>query len=234
MIVQSLPFPNPRCLLPRLAAVGILLALISVAPALAATVTNAAPAVSPATNALSTPSVPSAPAKSDDEDGSAHSFKLNINTDHDDKQESLTAQFLDNLIPLAGIAGAFGTPILIVFFVCYFNYRRRRENVALAREYLEKGLPVPPELLDPAQRAAYDRAKGGNSHDLRRGFRLTFIGLAVIAALYVDNPHTTTWGWGLIPTIMGIGFLLSGWYEERRAGQAPYPVDKQLPPGDPR
>ncbi len=224
-------FPNP---LLRLARIALILALTNAVFALAATAANSAPAVAPATNAVATPSTP-APAKSDDDEVNDHSFKLNINTNHDDKPESLTAQFLDNLIPLAGIAGSFGTPILIVFFVCYFNYRRRRENVALAREYLAKGLPVPQELLDPAQGAAYGRGKAGScGNDFRRGFRLTFIGLAITAAFYVDNPHSTTWGWGLIPTIMGIGFLLSGWYEERRAGPGPYPLDRQGPPGDPR
>ncbi len=206
--------------------------------AVAATATNAAPPVVASTNTVSTPvAAPVQKKTGDDEiDDDSHSFKLNINTNHDDKPQSLTAQFLDNLIPLAGIAGSFGTPILIVFFVCYFNYRRRRENVALAREYLAKGLPVPPELLDPALKGSggWGSKGGGAGNDIRRGFRLTFIGLAVTAAFYVDNPHSTTWGWGLIPTIMGLGFLLSGWFEGRREGRPTYPLDRQFPPGDQR
>jgi hypothetical protein len=192
--------------------------------------------MAPATNVVSPPSVTPAPAKSDDDDAhdTGHSFKLNINTDHDDKPEGLMAQFLDDLIPLAGIVASFGTPILIVFFVCYFSYRRRLENVALARDYLAKGLPVPPELLDPTS-SPYSRARpggGASNCDTRRGFRLTFIGLAVTAALFIHNPHSTTWGWGLIPTIMGIGFLLSGWSEARRENRAIYPLEKPVPPPD--
>jgi hypothetical protein len=169
----------------------------------------------------------------DDKGHKDHSFNLNINTDDDKHGErsSLTEDLVHDLIPLTGIIATFGMPVLIVFFICYFKYRRRQENLAMAREYLNKGLPVPVELLDPSQAGAdYLRSRDSASRtgsDLRRGFRLFFIGLGVTIALYIDSPHSTMWGWGLIPTVMGLGYLISGWVENRRGGSA---VGESVPP----
>jgi len=207
--------------------------------------TQVAPAAS-WTNSVSSPATNAAPKPTDSNDddddasGGKHSFKLNINTKDEPSDSGLLAEFVDDLIPLAGIAATFGTPILIVFFISYFRFRRRRENLALAREFLNKGLPVPLELLDPSQRAVnLSISKGGSdgpSCDLRKGFRLTFIGLGLAVAFYVTSPQSTMWGWGFIPMIMGIGFLISGWVGTRRnstsentSATAPPPNSRNLP-----
>jgi hypothetical protein len=136
------------------------------------------------------------------------------------------------LIPIVAIVATFGTPILIVFFVCYFKYRRRRENLVLAQEFLNKGLPVPPQLLDESQ-GTVDYSTSPNSpnrckSDLRRGFKLGFIGLGITLAFYASDPHSTTWAWGLIPLIMGIGYAISGWVEGRQRG--PFADTRTTPP----
>ena len=164
-----------------------------------------------------------------DDDGGSDSHKhthIEIHTDN-----ALEA----DLIPIMGILATFGTPVLIVFFVCYFKYRRRRVNVMLAQEYLNKGLPVPPELLDESFGAsgnnlAPSRSSSRCQSDLRRGFQLTFIGLGVTLALALTQSHATTWAWGLIPVIMGLGYLVSGWVESRQRG----PDDPRNPPSPPR
>ena len=208
------------------AALSVLLALnLGTSPsAVAATVTNAPTAG--ATNTVASPVVSAAPKTTDSDDddddssGGKHSFKFSMNTDHDPAASSAMSQVIDDLIPLVAIIATFATPILIVFFICYFKYRRRQENLALAREFLSKGLPIPPELLDPSQQGvnvSISRgAADGPNCDLRKGFRLTFIGLALAVAFYVTSPHSTMWGWGLIPMIMGLGFLVSGWVGTRR------------------
>ncbi len=145
------------------------------------------------------------------------SAQLEIDTDHGSgfDWEGL-------LIPLAGIAGTFGLPLGVVFFVFYFRHRRRLEKFALAREFLAKGMPVPPQLLDdsrydPAETVA--AAQGGltlSQRDIRKGFKLAFIGLGISVALYISGPHSSTWGWGLIPAIMGLGFIISGTLQARQ------------------
>jgi hypothetical protein len=189
----------------------------------------AAPAVS--TNAVPTSSTNAAPQNH----GITITADINDDDDsgkkHDGDSGSLMGTFAEALvIPVVGIVATFATPVLIVFFVLYFKYRRRQETLAIVREYLSKGLPVPPQLLEDSGKD-YGRDVRVNKlrkSDLTRGFQLTFIGLGVTLALYVDDPHSTTWGWGLIPMIMGIGYLLSGWVQSRSSSK-----DEPPPPGTP-
>jgi len=151
---------------------------------------------------------------------------------HVEDRGSLMGTFAEALVvPVVAIVATFATPVLIIFFVLYFKYRRRQETLAIVREYLNKGLPVPPQLLEDGGKgyaAGADSPKRRKS-DLTRGFQLTFIGLGVTLALFVDDPHDTTWGWGLIPMIMGIGYLLSGWVQ----GRGPDRDVRLPPPGNP-
>jgi hypothetical protein len=138
--------------------------------------------------------------------------------------------FGDLAIPLAGIIGVFGMPVAIVLVAFYFNFRRRRETLVTVREYLNKGLPVPPELLtsmSSGDSSTQINARTGGGGDLRRGFKLTFIGLGVALALYFNDTHSTTWCWGLIPAVMGVGYLLSGWTQGNRQ---PAERETNLPP----
>jgi hypothetical protein len=164
---------------------------------------------------------------SSDENGKHSSAKLEFHTDPGDS-------WIVDLIPLAGIAATFGTPVLIICALLYFKYRRRQENLAMVREFLSKGQPVPPELLVDSSNWKYaygaSQLQGSARCDLNRGFKLTFIGLGIMAALFVSEPHSTNWGWGLIPMVMGIGYLLSAWVQRRDQPVAKdAPLDR--PPG---
>jgi hypothetical protein len=181
-----------------------------------------------------------------DSDGKKHSETINIGG-HDVEGWSLAA-LAALMIPILGVLCVFGMPVLIVFVVCYFKYRRRQESLATVREYLNKGLPVPPELLAEAGSSQYaaaaapaaaaaslsapvnDRAKS----DLRKGLTLASIGLGLTLALFVNDPHDTDWGWGLIPFVMGIGYILSGWFERRdRFDHRTAPFDSPRPGNPP-
>jgi hypothetical protein len=183
-----------------------------------------------------------------DGDGKKHSDVINIGGGHDIEGWSIAA-LAALMIPILGVLCLFGMPVLIVFVVCYFKYRRRQESLATVREYLNKGLPVPPELLAEAGSSQYaaaaaavvpaaaaarsalvnDRAKS----DLRKGLTLASIGLGLTLALYVDDPHGGGWGWGLIPFVMGIGYILSGWFERRDRLDARSAPFNSPPPGNP-
>lgn len=193
--------------------------------------------VPPSTNTTTTTKI----VVDDDEDKAdandkGHSFKMEINGDGDTKSpdRGVISEIIDDIIPLTAIIATFGMPVLIVFVVFYFKHRRRAENLAMAREFLNKGMPVPAELLDPLNeesRFTYPGVPTDRSRlDLRKGFKLAFIGLGVTIALYISSPHSNTWGWGLIPTVMGIGFIISGWIESR---STPPPSAPTTPPPSP-
>jgi hypothetical protein len=180
---------------------------------------SSAPKLPGSTNSVAAPAHPSAGNTGDDDDNEDN---VTIHEKHHGVEISTETWRGVDLVPIIGILATFGTPVLIVFFVCYFKYKRHREHLLLAQEFLKKGLPVPPQLLDESQNPtdSFVPADTSNrcSSDFRRGFKLTFIGLGVSVALYVSNHHSTIWAWGLIPMIMGIGYLISAWIESRQRG----------------
>jgi Domain of unknown function (DUF6249) len=208
-------------------------------PAVSAS-TNAAPAA--VTNAAPVEQSSGITITTDDDDDTmsndkagAHTSTIHLGGNHGG--DSIFDHLQTILIPLASIVATFGTPILIVFFICYYRFKRRSENLALAREYLNKGLPVPPQLLDESQRnglpATPDTETRGCS-DLSRGFKWTFAGLGVALALYITSPHSTTWGWGMIPIVIGIGFLISGALQTRLERSKDALPPSKIPPVEPR
>jgi hypothetical protein len=69
---------------------------------------------------------------------------------------------------------------------------------------VEKGLPVPPELLDPP-RSQYAGLKGG----------MVLVAVGIALAIFMGEIGSP-WSIGLIPGLMGIALVL-GWWIERRS-----------------
>ena len=197
-----------------------------------ATTTNKISTVSAPTSSSTNSASPALPSsvivtKDDDDDGDSdttvrhHGAIITIEGHHGHTDADLE----DTFIPLAGIVGVFGMPVLIVFVVVFFRYRRRRENLAMAREYLNKGMPVPPELLHDSQTRedvdAMTPTTRGCS-DRRRGIKFIGIGLGVSLAFFFSDPRSHDWAWGLILIVMGLGYLFSGWIDGRRESKTPF------------
>jgi hypothetical protein len=111
------------------------------------------------------------------------------------------------LIPIVGMLVSFGLPVLLVAIILYYKHRRQRMAHDTIVRLAEKGLPVPPELLEPpVPRKAY-------SSGLRGGLVLVGLGIALGIFLWeVNGP----WSIGLIPGLMGAALLLA-WKIETRA-----------------
>jgi hypothetical protein len=143
----------------------------------------------------------------------------------------------DNLIPLAFIICFFGGPFLLIGFFAYLWSRTKTERYKTVREYLNRGLPVPPELLrgQPAYAPpqAHSGTPSGNYYyppqksarrDLRRGITRTFAGMAICVTFYFIWPHSRIWAWGLIPWIIGVGYIVAYFVEpEDEPAQSPLP-----------
>ena len=111
------------------------------------------------------------------------------------------------LIPLFGIL--FGTllPVLIVWLALRYKASRNQLVYDTAVKLAEKGQPVPAELfanLNPP------------GSDLRRGFVLVMLGVAICICLYELG---VPWTFGLIPLLMGVGFLIVWRLESRDAAK---------------
>jgi hypothetical protein len=123
------------------------------------------------------------------------------------------------VIPIVAITmlTVFGAPVLIVAVIMLINYARARSLHRTVQMMVEKGQPVPAALLTPP---AVPRPRS----DLRRGVILIAIGLGVMTFFGVeDGWHDGAWALGLIPGLIGVGYLIV-WKLEAKKNDNPPPV----------
>lgn len=124
------------------------------------------------------------------------------------------------VVPLVGIVflTIFGAPVLIVTMILYFGFSKSRMTHRTIRMMIEKGQPVPPELL--AQPAPAPRQHS----DMRRGVVLVMVGLGLMLFLgAVNDWGGGVWALGIIPLLIGVGYLLV-WKLERKEHVPPPPT----------
>lgn len=108
------------------------------------------------------------------------------------------------LVAILGMVMSFVVPLLLVAVILYYKHRKLRLTHETIARLADKGLPVPPELLDPPRARHFG---------LRAGLVLVALGLALAGFfLETDGPASI----GLIPGLMGLA-LLAAWAIERRA-----------------
>jgi hypothetical protein len=123
------------------------------------------------------------------------------------------------VVPIVAITllTVFGAPVLIVGLIMYFSFSRQRALHRTVRMMVEKGQPVPEALLNPppAQR---------QRSDLRRGVILTMIGVGLMAFLAAANDwEGGSWTLGLIPFLIGAGYLLVWKLDTKKDNPPPVP-----------
>ena len=122
-------------------------------------------------------------------------------------------------IPIVGIVfmSIFGAPVLIVAVILYFGFSRSRMQHRTIRMLAEKGQPIPPALLAPPTPAVRQRS------DIRRGVVLTMIGIGLMVWLGAINDwEGGAWSLGLIPFLIGLGYLIV-WKLEGKKDVSPPP-----------
>ena len=148
-------------------------------------------------------------------------FKID---DHDTDLDSLThGKSHDDIpalvVPIVAITllTVFGAPVLIVGLIMYFSFSRQRALHRTVRMMVEKGQPVPEALLNPPP-AHRQRS------DLRRGVILTMIGLGLMAFFAAANDwEGGSWTLGLIPFLIGAGYLLVWKLDTKKDNPPPVP-----------
>ena len=73
------------------------------------------------------------------------------------------------LVAIVGMVAGFGLPLLLVAVVLYYKHRKVQMNHETILRLAEKGLPIPPELMEPP--------RTGNA-GLRGGLVLVALGFA--------------------------------------------------------
>jgi hypothetical protein len=149
--------------------------------------------------------------------------KHGIVIDTGDKDEDADLNEMRNLvaIPIVAIVfmSIFGAPVLIVMVIGIFALIGNRMRQRTIRMMVEKGQPVPAELLAPEVRRVRRRS------DVRRGVIWTMVGLGLMVWLAAVNDwEGGVWSFGLIPFLIGLGYLIV-WKLEGK---------KDIPPPPPR
>jgi hypothetical protein len=149
--------------------------------------------------------------------------KHGIITDGDDKDEDPDLQQMRNLvaIPIVAIVflSIFGAPVLIVIMVGLISLSATRMRQRTIRLMVEKGQPVPAELLVPATRGLRRRS------DVRRGVVWTMIGFGLMIWLAAVNDwEGGAWSFGLIPFLIGLGYLIVWKLENKKDIPPPPPT----------
>ena len=140
-------------------------------------------------------------------------FKISANDHTADEDVPWIAIPIVTIVFLA----IFGTPILIVAVILYFSFSKTRALHRTVRLMVEKGQPVPEALLNPppAQR---------QRSDMRRGVVLVMVGLGLMVFLGAVNEwEGGAWSIGLIPFLIGAGYLLVWKLEGRKDNAPPVP-----------
>lgn len=110
----------------------------------------------------------------------------------------------------------FGAPVLVVGAIMLFSYMKSRSLHRTVREMVEKGQPVPPALFAPPPAI---RARS----DMRRGVVLMMVGIGLMIFFgAVNDWEGGAWALGIIPFLIGAGYLLVWKFEgPKDADKAP-------------
>ena len=149
--------------------------------------------------------------------------KHGITIDTGDKDEDADLEKMRDFIAIPIVAivflSIFGAPVLIVATIGIFALIGNRMRQRTIRMMVEKGQPVPAELLAPEVRRVRRRS------DVRRGVIWTLVGLGLMVWLgAVNDWEGGVWSFGLIPFLIGLGYLIV-WKLEGK---------KEIPPPPPR
>jgi hypothetical protein len=127
------------------------------------------------------------------------------------------------VIPIVAITmlTIFGAPVLIVAFIMYFGFSKSRMQHRTIRMLAEKGQPIPADLLAPPAPAIRQRS------DMRRGIVLVMVGVGLMVCFGAWNDwEGGAWALGVIPFVIGLGYLLVWKLEGDKKNEIPPPPPK--------
>ena len=128
------------------------------------------------------------------------------------RQKTFGTERLPDMIEMIVVpVGMFSMIAVCVWLGVSGRQKRSRMLHDTLRLMIEKGQPIPPELLQPTDPQRRPRS------DLRTGLVLVSIGIGVGVMLLLI--HHDEWPGALIPLLMGVAFLITWKIEANKNGQ---------------
>jgi Domain of unknown function (DUF6249) len=143
-----------------------------------------------------------------------------IDGDEKDIGDIKSGDVPEMVVPIVAIVfmAIFGAPVLIVALIMYFGFSRNRAMHRTIRMLAEKGQPIPATLLAPPAPAIRARS------DLRRGIVLVMVGIGLMVCFGAWNDwEGGAWAIGVIPFVIGLGYLLVWKLEGEKKNEIPPP-----------
>ena len=126
---------------------------------------------------------------------------------------------------LLAIFAVFGTITAIVFGPTFLKYREKRDMQVTVRQAVDKGLQLPPELLD-AMTKDVEKGLPSRTKDIRKGVLSLAAGVGIAGFGIVVQGTTHIWGGtgqgallgiACIPAAIGIAFIVLGFFNPNKA-----------------
>ena|SRR5438132_4012360 len=125
------------------------------------------------------------------------------------REQKMDIEGMGGIVALLAVILVFGTPIIIVIAILIHKARRTRALHDTVVRLAEKGLPIPPDLF-------IDKPSEDMRSSLHKGVVLIAVGLGLVIFFLTIPDRHAPWGVGMIPLLIGVGYLIVWWLESRK------------------
>ncbi|MBX9614660.1 MAG: hypothetical protein K2X25_03615 [Caulobacteraceae bacterium] len=135
---------------------------------------------------------------------------------------------MEDFIPIFAIFAVFGSITAIVIGPSYLKSRERREMQATVRAAIERGQPLPPEVIEALGKEATKNLPS-RTRDIRRGIIWLAVGIGMAAFSIInemrdfgddwsDGPNFdgSLVGISAIPITIGLAFIVLSFFNKNR------------------
>jgi len=133
---------------------------------------------------------------------------------------------MEDFTGLVAVLAIFGTITAIFFGPVYLKFRERRETQETVRRAIDKGQPLPPEVLDALTKDVTKNLPS-RTRDIRRGIIWLAVGVGIAAFSLINggswggdnwSVHVSDGGLGMaaIPTTIGLAYLVLSFFNKNK------------------
>lgn len=131
---------------------------------------------------------------------------------------------VEDFIPIFAIFAVFGTITAIVVGPTFLKYREKKEMQQTVRTAIDKGQPLPPELVDAMTKDVQKRLPS-RTKDIRHGIIWLAVGIGLAAFSVVNEMDGDNWGGpfdnnlmgiACIPITIGIAFIILSFFNSSK------------------
>ena len=120
---------------------------------------------------------------------------------------------MGGVVALLAVILVFGTPVIIVIAILIHKAKRTQRIHQTVVALAEKGLAIPPDLF-------VDKPAAESSSPLQKGVLLIAVG-AGLTIFFLSMPgRHASWGVGVIPLLIGVGYLIVWKLEGKKGDKA--------------